>query len=62
MFAQDLRYRVGIKVLRLFEQPVGLIGMSRRLLVQASFGERTKSEQYDFGSAEFAPWPLGVTV
>ena len=25
-------------------------------------GERTKSEQYDFGSAEFAPWPLGVTV
>jgi len=36
VFPQDLRYRVGIKVLRLLEQPVGLIGMSRRLLVQAS--------------------------
>jgi altronate hydrolase len=32
------------------------------LILQVASGERTKSERYDFGSAEFAPWPLGVTV
>ena len=31
-------------------------------ILRVASGERTKSEQYDFGSAEFAPWPLGVTV
>jgi altronate hydrolase len=33
----------------------------QRILAVAS-GERTKSEQYDSGAAEFAPWPLGATV
>ena len=32
------------------------------LILRVASGERTKSELYDFGSAEFAPWPLGVTV
>jgi altronate hydrolase len=31
-------------------------------ILRVASGERTKSEQYDFGSAEFAPWPLGATV
>jgi altronate hydrolase len=25
-------------------------------------GEKTKSEQFDVGSAEFAPWVLGATM
>jgi altronate hydrolase len=33
----------------------------QRILRVAS-GERTKSEMYDSGSAEFAPWPIGATV
>jgi altronate hydrolase len=33
----------------------------QRILRVAS-GERTKSEMYDAGSAEFAPWPIGATV
>ena len=31
-------------------------------ILQVASGERTKSEQYDAGSAEFAPWPMGATV
>jgi altronate hydrolase len=31
-------------------------------ILQVASGERTKSEQSDVGSAEFAPWPLGATV
>jgi altronate hydrolase len=31
-------------------------------ILRVASGERTKSELYDFGSAEFAPWPLGATV
>jgi altronate hydrolase len=32
------------------------------LILRVASGERTKSELFDFGSDEFAPWPLGVTV
>ena len=32
------------------------------LILRVASGKRTKSELFDFGSAEFAPWPLGVTV
>lgn len=32
------------------------------LILRVASGERTKSELFDFGTAEFAPWPLGVTV
>src|SRR3954449_1840225 len=32
------------------------------LILRVASGERTKSELSDFGSAEFAPWPLGATV
>jgi altronate hydrolase len=32
------------------------------LILRVASGERTKSEQYDFGSAEFAPWQIGATV
>ncbi len=31
-------------------------------ILQVASGDRTKSEQHDAGSAEFAPWPLGATV
>src|SRR3954451_20779268 len=31
-------------------------------ILQVASGERTKSEQHDAGSAEFAPWPIGATV
>jgi altronate hydrolase len=31
-------------------------------ILRVASGERTKSEAFDYGSAEFAPWPLGVTV
>jgi hypothetical protein len=55
VFAQDLRYRVGIKVLRLLEQPVGFIGVSRRLLVQASFGEPACLRRFRQVSRTIAP-------
>jgi altronate hydrolase len=31
-------------------------------ILQVASGERTKSEQHDAGSNEFAPWPIGATV
>jgi len=31
-------------------------------ILRVASGERTKSEMYDAGSAEFAPWPIGATV
>ena len=31
-------------------------------LVRTASGERTRSEVYDFGGAEFAPWVLGATM
>jgi altronate hydrolase len=31
-------------------------------ILRVASGERTRSEAFDYGSAEFAPWPLGVTV
>ncbi|HTW29015.1 MAG TPA: altronate dehydratase family protein [Acetobacteraceae bacterium] len=32
------------------------------LILRVASGEQTKSERYDFGAAEFAPWPIGATV
>ncbi len=32
------------------------------LMLRVASGERTKSEQFDFGAAEFAPWQLGATM
>ncbi len=32
------------------------------LMLRVASGERTKSETFDFGSAEFAPWVLGATM
>ena len=32
------------------------------LIRRVASGERTKSEQFDFGAAEFAPWQLGATM
>jgi altronate hydrolase len=32
------------------------------LILRVADGERTKSEEADFGAAEFAPWQLGATV
>jgi altronate hydrolase len=32
------------------------------LILRVASGERTKSEAYDFGSSEFAPWVLGATM
>jgi altronate hydrolase len=32
------------------------------LILRVASGERTKSEGYDFGSSEFAPWVLGATM
>jgi arabinonate dehydratase len=32
------------------------------LILRVASGERTKSEQSDFGAAEFAPWQIGATV
>ncbi len=29
---------------------------------QVAGGERTKSEAFDFGAAEFAPWVIGATM
>jgi altronate hydrolase len=31
-------------------------------ILRVASGERSKSEQYDVGSNEFAPWPIGATV
>ena len=33
-----------------------------QLILRVASGERSKSESYDFGASEFAPWPLGPTV
>jgi altronate hydrolase len=33
-----------------------------RLMLRVASGERTKSEGFDFGAAEFAPWVLGATM
>ncbi len=32
------------------------------LILRVAGGERTKSEAFDFGSAEFAPWQIGATM
>jgi len=32
------------------------------MILRIAGGERTKSEQFDFGAAEFAPWVLGATM
>ncbi|MER8950134.1 altronate dehydratase family protein [Mesorhizobium sp. M0809] len=32
------------------------------LILRVASGEHTKSEEFDFGAAEFAPWVLGATV
>src|SRR5208283_3697230 len=32
------------------------------LILRVASGERTKSEQFDFGAAEFAPWVIGATM
>jgi altronate hydrolase len=32
------------------------------LILRVASGERTTSEQSDFGAAEFAPWQIGATV
>jgi altronate hydrolase len=32
------------------------------LILRVASGEKTKSEQSDFGASEFAPWQLGATV
>jgi altronate hydrolase len=32
------------------------------LILRVASGERTKSEEFDFGAAEFAPWVLGATM
>ena len=33
-----------------------------QLMLRVASGEKTKSEGYDFGSSEFAPWTLGATM
>ncbi|UPG72620.1 altronate dehydratase family protein [Roseomonas gilardii subsp. gilardii] len=33
-----------------------------RQILRVASGERTKSEEFDFGAAEFAPWQIGATV
>ena len=32
------------------------------LILRTASGEKTKSESFDFGGAEFAPWVLGATM
>lgn len=32
------------------------------LILRVASGEKTKSESYDFGSSEFAPWIIGATM
>ncbi|MBC4015730.1 altronate dehydratase [Siccirubricoccus deserti] len=45
------------------EESVQQVGerIFRQMLATAS-GQRTKSESFDFGAAEFAPWVLGATM
>jgi altronate hydrolase len=31
-------------------------------ILRVASGEQSKSEAFDFGSAEFAPWVLGATM
>jgi altronate hydrolase len=31
-------------------------------MLRVASGERTKSEQFDVGAAEFAPWVIGATM
>ena len=33
-----------------------------QLILDTASGSATKSEQFDFGAAEFAPWTLGATM
>jgi altronate hydrolase len=33
-----------------------------QLMLRVASGEATKSEAFDFGAAEFAPWVLGATM
>ncbi|MBL6458932.1 altronate dehydratase [Belnapia sp. T6] len=33
-----------------------------RMMLDVASGARTKSEDFDFGGAEFAPWPMGATM
>ena len=33
-----------------------------QLMLRVASGEKTKSEGYDFGSSEFAPWVIGATM
>ena len=60
--------RLGGDLAGIVDQPVQVVRRVRvgqrifeRILRVAS-GERSKSEQYDVGSNEFAPWPIGATV
>ena len=32
------------------------------LMLRVASGEQTKSEAFDFGAAEFAPWVIGATM
>ena len=32
------------------------------LILRVASGEKTKSEAFDFGAAEFAPWVIGATM
>jgi len=32
------------------------------MILRVASGEKTKSEQFDFGASEFAPWQIGATV
>ncbi|MGH7066209.1 MAG: altronate dehydratase, partial [Acetobacteraceae bacterium] len=32
------------------------------LILRVASGQKTKSETYDFGSSEFAPWVIGATM
>ena len=44
------------------EETVQQCGQRIFELMLTASGERTKSESFDFGSAEFAPWVLGATM
>ena len=35
---------------------------ARELMLKTASGRPTKSESFDFGGAEFAPWVLGATM
>ena len=32
------------------------------LMLSTASGRKTKSEEFDFGAAEFAPWVIGATM